>query len=57
MRQAIRDRLVMMKPPRQALKPVQQAPQPQMLRQQPIHIEEEPYSDKEGGEYVMPHQQ
>ena len=57
MRQSIRDRLVMMKPPRQALKPVQQEPQPQRLRQQPIHIEEEPYSDEEEGEYVMPHQQ
>ena len=41
MRQAIRDRLVMMKPLRQDPRPVQQAPQPQGLRQQPIIIEGE----------------
>jgi len=57
MRQTIRDRLVMMKHPRQAPKPMQQAPQPQRLRQQPILIEEDLYSDEEEGEYVMPHQQ
>jgi len=56
MRQAIRDRLVMMKPLRQDSRPVQQAPQPQRLRQQPIFIEEEWYSDEEEGEYRMPHQ-
>ena len=56
MRQAIRDRLEMMKPPCQAPKPVPQEPQPQRLRQQPILIEEELYSDEEEGEYVMPHQ-
>ena len=33
-----------------------QAHQPQRLRQQPILIEEELYSNKEEGEYVMPHQ-
>ena len=40
MRQAIRDRLVMMKPLRQDPKPIQQVPQPQTLHQQPILIEE-----------------
>ena len=54
MRQAIRDRLVMMKPLRQAPRPMQQAPEPHRLRQQPIIIEEEQYSDEEEGEYVMP---
>ena len=43
MRQAIRDRLVMMKPLRQDPRPVQQAPQPQRLRQQPVIIEGEQY--------------
>jgi hypothetical protein len=56
MRQAIRDRLVMMKPLRQDPRPVQKAPQPQRLRQQPIIIEGEHYSDEEEGEYVLPHQ-
>ena len=56
MRQAIRDRLVMMKPLRQDSRPVQQAPQPQRLRQQPVLIEGEQYSDEEEGEYVIPHQ-
>ena len=41
MRQAIRDRLVMMKPLRQDPRPVQQAPQPQRLCQQPVLIEGE----------------
>ena len=56
MRQAIRDRLVMMKPLCQDPRPVQQAPQPQRLRQQPVLIEGEQYLDEEKGEYVMPHQ-
>ena len=55
MRQSLRDRLIMMKPLRQDPKPMQQAPQPQRLRQQPVLIEGEQYSDKEEGEYVMPH--
>ena len=38
MRQTIRDRLVMMKHPRQAPKPVQQAPQPQRLLQNPFSL-------------------
>ena len=50
MRQSIRDRLIMMKPPRQALKTVQQAPQPHRFLQQPILIEEGQYSDEEEGE-------
>ena len=56
MRQAIRDRLTILKPTRQALKPVQQAPQPRRLLQQPIIIEEDQYSDEEEGEYIMQHQ-
>jgi len=55
MRQAIRDRLVMMKPLRQDHRPVQQAPQPQRLLQQPVFIKDQ-YSDEEEGEYVIPHQ-
>ena len=55
MRQAIRDRLIMMKPLRQEPRPAQQAPQPQRLRQQRIIIEEQ-FSDEEEGEYRMPHQ-
>ena len=53
MQQSIRDRLTMLKPPRQAPRPMQQAPQPHRLLQQPILIEEEQYSDKEEGEFVM----
>ena len=53
MRQTIRDRLVMMKPPRQDPRLVQQVPQPQGLRNQPPFTEDQ-YSDEEEGEYVMP---
>ena len=55
MRQTIRDRLVMMKPPRQDPRLVQQVPQPQGLRRQPPFIEDQ-YSDEEEGEYVIPNQ-
>ena len=56
MRQAIRDRLIMMKPLHQESRPAQQAPQPQRLRQEPIIIEEDQFSDEEEGEYRMPRQ-
>ena len=55
MRQAIRDRLVMMKPPRQDPRLVQQVPQPQGLRNQPPFTEDQ-YSDEEEGECVIPNQ-
>ena len=55
MRQFIQDRLIMMKPRRQAPKTVQQALQPHRLLQQPILIEEGQYSDEEEGEYVLQH--
>ena len=55
MRQAIRDRLVMMKPPRQDPRLVQQEPQPQELRRQPPFTEDQ-YSDEEEGQYVIPNQ-
>ena len=54
-RQAIRDCLVMMKPPRQDPRLVQQVPQPQGLRKQPPFTEDQ-YSDEEEGEYVIPNQ-
>src|SRR6185437_4390044 len=38
-----------------SVKPMPQAPQPQRLCQHPVFIEEELYSDKEEGEYVIPH--
>jgi len=54
MRQAIRDRLVMMKPLRQDPRPVQQELLHQRLCRQPV-IEDQ-YSDEEEGEYVIQHQ-
>ena len=53
MRQAIHDRLVMMKPPRQDPRLVQQVPQPQGLRSQPPFAEDQ-YSNEEEGEYAIP---
>jgi len=54
-RQAIRDCLVMMKPPRQDPRLVQQVPQTQGLRRQPPFIEDQ-YSDEEEGGYMIPNQ-